>query len=164
MTMDGRLNTADRATLRFWQAANIIGWSLVSLALALFLRRGFESAADLLGRHSLLNVSDWIGYGEYAVFVIIPSSVVCGCLIGSIIGARVFWKPSIVAGVVAGIYSIGMWVIMRSVPTPHATFVHWINAALVSLTVLVGVVVAKRVSRMRPPGRSLKGEGPGDEA
>lgn len=148
--MDERLNTADRATLRMWQGANVIGWSLASVVLALFLRRGFESAADLVGRHSLLNVSDWLGYWEYALFIIIPSAVVCGCLIGSIVGARVFWRPSIVAGVVAGVYSIATWFVMRSVNTPHHAFVLWISAVLVSLTVIVGIVVAQRVSRVRP--------------
>ena len=148
--MDGGLNTADRTTLRIWQGANLIGWSLASVVLALFLRRGFESAADLVGRHSLLNVSDWLGYWEYALFVIIPSSVMCGVLIGSIVGARVFWRPSSVAGVGAAVYAIITWFVMRSVDTPHHAFVRWISAVLLSLTMVVAGVVGHRVSRARP--------------
>lgn len=77
-------------------------------------------------------------------------------MIGSLIGARVFWKPPIVAGVVAGACAIVMGFVMRSVPTAHPTYLHWINTVLLALAVLVAVVVAQRVSRGRPPSPSLR--------
>jgi hypothetical protein len=146
MRMDRSTETADRATLRVWRITNVLGWSLLSLSLALFLRRGFEAAADILDSHSLLDVADWLSYWEYALFVLIPSSVLCGLLIGSMIGARIVWRPAWVSGTVAAIYAVGTWVIMRSVPTPDRTPIILINAVLASLTVLVAVVVAARVA------------------
>src|SRR5439155_21047050 len=114
--------------------------------LALFLRRGFEAAADLFHRHSLLDVADWLTYWEYALFVVVPSSLVCGLLIGSIVGRRVVWRPTWVSGAVAVVFAVCRWTIMRSVPTPHATWIHLIDGALVLLTVLIAVVVAARTS------------------
>ena len=148
--MQRSLETTDRATLRLWRIVNIIGWSVSSLLLALFLRRGFEAAADLLHRHSLLDVADWLAYWEYALFVVVPSSVVCGLLIGSIVGTRVVWRPAWVSSAVATIYAVGTWTIMRSVPTPHAALINLIDGALVLLTVLVAVVVAARFSESLP--------------
>lgn len=148
--MQRSLETTDRATLRLWRIVNVIGWSVLSLVLALFLRRGFEAAADLFHRHSLLDVADWLAFWEYALFVVVPSSVVCGLLIGSVIGTRVVWRPALVSGAVATIYAVGTWTIMRSVPTPHATPINLIDGALVSLSVLVAVVVAGRISDPLP--------------
>ena len=143
------MNGADRITLKVWRAANILGWPLLALCLSLFLRRGFESTAALYG-HSLADVFDWPSYGEYALLVLLPSSILCGCLIGSIVGARVLWKPTAVALVVSGLFSISTWAMMRSESTPHATYIHWISAGLVAVTVLVAGVIALRISRRLP--------------
>jgi len=148
--MQRSLETKDRATLRLWRIVNVVGWSVLSLLLALFLRRGFEAAADLFHRHSLLDVADWLAYWEYALFVVVPSSVVCGLLIGSIVGTRVVWRPAWISSAVAAIYAVGTWTIMRSVPTPHAALINLVDGALVLLTVLVAVVVAARISESLP--------------
>jgi hypothetical protein len=154
MTMATGMNGADRATLGIWRAANTIGWPLLALGLSLFLRRGFASAAALYG-HSLTNVFDWPSYGEYALLVLLPSSILCGCLIGSIVGSRVFWKPNVVALAVSGLFAIVTWVNMRAEPVPHAGFVHWISAGLVALAVLVAGVLALRISRRLPTAPRL---------
>jgi hypothetical protein len=154
MRVDAAMNSADRTTLRVWRAANILGWPLLALCLSLFLRRGFESAAALYG-HSLADVFDWPSYGEYALLVLLPSSVLCGCLIGSIVGARVFWKPTTIALVVSGLFAISTLVIMRSENTPHATYIHWISAGIVALTVPVAGVIALRISRRLPTAPRL---------
>jgi hypothetical protein len=153
--MNQRLGVADRTTLSLWRSANVLGWSLLSLALALFLRRGFEAAADLIGRHSLMNVSDWLGYWEYALFVLVPSSTVCGLLVGSIVGSRVFRKPPRVAVFVAALYAIVTWVIMRAEPVPHATSIRWISAGLAALTVPVAGAIAHRVAGKLPTAPRL---------
>ena len=74
--------------------------------LATFLRIGFESAADLFGSHSLMDVSDWLTYWEYAGLALIPASVVGGLFMGSLIGSRVAWRPAWVAAVAAVIFAV----------------------------------------------------------
>lgn len=146
--MSERLTGADRATLRAWQASNIAGWSLVALSLSLFLRWGFESAASLLD-HSLADVFDWLGYWEYAVGVIVPSSVLCGCLIGSLIGTRVYLWPALVSGGVSVLYAVIVWIIMASVDVPRPAHMRLVGALLTALAILVAVVVAQHIARTR---------------
>jgi hypothetical protein len=154
--MKGRLTAVDRATLRFWKGANVLGWSVAALGLSLFLRWGFESAASLFDR-SLSDVFDWLGYWEYALAVIIPSSVVCGCLVGSLVGARVFLRPALVASVVSTVYGAVVWFAMASVDTPHRTSLRLTNVPQLALAVLVAVVVAEHMARARPSTAPLVG-------
>ena len=144
--MDERLNVADRTTLRLWRITNVVGWSLFSIASALFLRRGFEAGASLI-RHSLLDVYDWTGYGQYALLVLVPSSVLCGCWIGSVIGGRVYWRPGLVAGVAATMFAAATWLVMFSVMTPHHTFIRVLNALFLILCPVLAVVVTQRIAK-----------------
>ncbi len=116
----------------------------MSILLATFLRIGFESAADLLGSRSLMDVSDWLTYWEYAALVLVPSSVVCGLFIGSLIGTKVAWRPIWVSAAAAGIFAVWNWYVMSVEPIPHGGAIKFIDAVLVSLTVIVAVVVAAR--------------------
>ena len=151
--MDERLNAADRTTLHLWRIMNVAGWSLFSLASALFLRRGFEAGASLI-RHSLLDVYDWTGYGQYALLVLVPSSVLCGCWIGSVIGGRVYWRPALVAGVAATMFASARGLVMFSVDTPHYTFIRVLNALFLVLCPVLAVVVVKRTAKGRPAVQS----------
>ena len=144
--MDERLNVGDRTTLHLWRIMNVAGWSLFSLASALFLRRGFEAGASLI-RHSLLDVYDWTGYGQYALLVLVPSSVLCGCWIGSVIGGRVYRRPALVAGAAATVFGVATWLVMASVSSPHHTFIRLLNAGFLVLCVVVAVVVAQRITK-----------------
>lgn len=147
--MDERLNVADRTTLRLWRITNVVGWSLFSIASALFLRRGFEAGASLI-RHSLLDVYDWTGYGQYALLVLLPSSVLCSCWVGSVIGGRVYRRPALVAGVAATVFAAATWLVMFSVVTPHYTFIRLLNAGFLILCVVIAVVVAQRIAKGHP--------------
>ncbi len=146
--MDEGLNVADRTTLRLWRIANVVGWSLFAIASALFLRRGFEAGASLI-RHSLLYVGDWTGYGQYALLVLVPSSVLCGCWIGSVIGGRVYRRPAQLAGAAATLFGVATWLVMISVPTPHRTLIRVMNAGFLFLCVVIAVVVAQRIAKGR---------------
>jgi hypothetical protein len=145
--MDEPLRGTDRVTLRVWRVLNVLGWSVLAILLATFLRVGFESAADLFGRHSLTNVSDWLTYWEYAAFVVMPSSVVCGLFIGSLIGSEVAWKPIWVSGAAAVIFAAWSWFVMSVEPVPHSDAIKVIDVALLSVTVIVAMVVTARRTR-----------------
>ena len=147
--MATRVNVADRATLGVWRTTNLIGWPLLALFLSFFLRLGFEAAADLYG-HALGTIFDWPSFGEYSLFVPIPSALLCGCLIGSMIGDRVFWRPPVTAMVVGAVFAFWSWRIVISVYSPYPPSMRVISAAFAALTVPIAGVIAQRIGRRRP--------------
>ena len=103
---------------------------------------GFESAADDLELHSLMDVSDWLDLLAVRGARADPRIGGRRSLHGSLIGSRVAWRPAWVAAVAAVIFAVWNWEVMSVDPIPHAAAINVANAFLLSLTVLVAVVVA----------------------
>jgi hypothetical protein len=146
MTPD--LGAADRVTLVSWRVANVLGWAVLALALALVLRTGYESATNLLHR----SLADSFGarqYWEYAFVVSLPSSVLAGVLIGSIVGARIYRWPIATAVVVTATYGALLVLFMYSAYVPTAAW-RWVVSAPVAVTIPVAMLTGRRVWLGRP--------------
>src|SRR2546430_8956335 len=105
MNASAGLTGSDRVTLRLWRLANLAGWGLLALLAAGFLRVAAASVADLFFPS---RIYDWgMGYGlpfyvRYGPVVEVPSSLVVGTAIGSVVGSRVYRAQAVTAGFVAG--------------------------------------------------------------
>jgi hypothetical protein len=151
------LAAADRATLRAWRIANVVGWSMVAVAGSIVLRFGAESAGRLWG----------IGFGEvataadgwkYLLIVAIPSAVLVGAFVGYIAGTRLFSYPAVTAAVLTLLYaSSAAWLFWGSFR--YANVMEFLVGLMISgyLSVPVAVLIARapRTWAREPDRRKL---------
>ena len=92
-----RMSTLDRGTLGLWRVANVIGWSLGALIVAI----AVEYAADILFVDVLDAAIDVVTDGAVVPFEIAATvtALLVGAAIGAVIGSRVYrWQiPTAVA-------------------------------------------------------------------
>jgi hypothetical protein len=157
MNQSESLSGSDRATLWLWRVTNVVGWSLLALVAAGFLRLVAASVADLFLPS---RISNWgMGYGlpvyvSYGPYLEVPSSLAIGIAIGSIVGSRVYRAQAITAGIVAGIYAVpGFLYVQRfahlfSVVSRSSD--RWFVLVAIAATIPIAAWVAHRVSQKRP--------------
>ena len=88
------LDGVDRATLRAWRGANVLGWSFLALVVGVF--------GNWVALNAASATAGAIG-GAVAVrsLVAVLYAALVGAVIGSIIGLRVYRPPAVIAGAVA---------------------------------------------------------------
>lgn len=148
------LTGSDRATLRLWRVANVVGWAIVALLAAGFLRVVAASIADLFFPSRIFNWGDGYGllfYVRYGPFLEAPASLAIGIAIGSIIGGRVYRAQAVTAAVVAALYAAAGFTYVdrfdHLLPRPGDRLLVLVPLAA---TIPVATWVAHRVSQRRP--------------
>jgi hypothetical protein len=107
MSKPDKLSFADSATLRAWRAANLIGWSLGALLVAVAL----SFAVDILTYDVLDAALDLVVSGgaipppEVAV---IYSALIVGGGVGAVIGSRVYRWP-LTTSIVVMLIFLALW-------------------------------------------------------
>lgn len=150
------LGAADRATLRAWRVANVVGWSMVAILGSIVLRTAAESAAGLwgIGFGEVATVADgW----EYLLIVAIPSAVLVGAFVGYIAGTRLVAYPAVTAAVLTLLYaSSAAWLFWGSFR--YASVMEFLVGLMISgyLSVPVAFLIARAPARgpLNPIGGS----------
>jgi hypothetical protein len=148
-----QLTGLDRWTLRLWRIGNVVGWSVAALLVSLFFRLGVEAAAGFF-HHSFADSTTARDYVVFAFTVEAPASVLCGSAIGSLLGARVYRRPDVVAGAVSGLYAALLYLAKLTYPASGAE--RGLAAAAMLVAVPISIWLARQASRARP--RALRRE------
>lgn len=150
------LSLVDRGTLRLWRIANIVGWGILALLAAGFLRLSVEVAAGLAQRSLTDLYRGRADYVWYSLTVGLASTALAGLAIGSIVGGRVYRWPGVVSGVVAALYCGFAYLGVLSAYVPNRVD-RSIVAGPMLLVIPVAAWLARRVWLARP--RALRSSG-----
>lgn len=96
--MTDELSRLDRSTLRLWQGANLVGWSLLALLVALVVHLGVAG----LFRGTALDI---MGHPPLQLLAALGLALVVGLAVGGIVGARVWRRQARTAGAVSALYT-----------------------------------------------------------
>jgi hypothetical protein len=151
--MTEQLTGLDRLTLHLWRIGNVVGWSVAALLVSLFFRLAVEDVAAFF-HHSFADSTTARDYVIFAFTVEMPASVLCGSSIGSLLGARVYRRPDVVAGAVSALYAAVLYLAKLTYPASGGE--RALAAASMLVAVPVSIWLARQASRSRP--RALRRE------
>jgi hypothetical protein len=133
MSSERDLDFIDRGTIRFWRAANIVGWSLgallVGAALSFLMSVLFVDILDALMDGV---VPGWIQVGA--------TSLAAGAAMGAVIGSRVYRWPAVVAVAVCIVFLYALPIsFMLPLGVPNRALGYALSALVVPSAVSVAV-------------------------